>query len=250
MPAASGRQPLDRLEELGEEEDRPEHPEAEQQGRDVDRGEAAVAEQPDVEHGVVGSQLPGDEARPAPTAPATNEASTEVLVHPWALPRTRPSTMPNRPALTSADARPGRGAARSRGTRTASTRPAGRGPAPTGTLSQKMYCHDHPLVTAPPTSGPIATAVPPMAPQIPRAAFRRSGGTAALSRVSDRGMIIAPPGALEGPGRDQDRDARGQGGHRRGRGEHARCRATKMRRRPNRSPTAAAESNRTAKVRV
>ena len=56
-----------------------------------------------------------------------------------------------------------------------------------------MYCHDHPLVTAPPTNGPRATAPPPMAPQIPSATFRRSGGTAALSSVSDKGMIIAPP---------------------------------------------------------
>ncbi len=64
---------------------------------------------------------------------------------------------------------------------------------PTGTFNQKMYCHDHPLVTAPPTRGPMATAAPPMAPQIPKAALRRWGGTAALSRVSDRGMIMAPP---------------------------------------------------------
>ena len=47
---------------------------------------------------------------------------------------------------------------------------------PTGTFSQKMYCHDQPLVTAPPTSGPMAMATPPMAPQIPRAAVRRAGG--------------------------------------------------------------------------
>ena len=56
-----------------------------------------------------------------------------------------------------------------------------------------MYCHDHPLVTAPPTSGPAATATPPMAPHIPSAWLRRSGGTAADSRVSDSGMISAPP---------------------------------------------------------
>ena len=64
---------------------------------------------------------------------------------------------------------------------------------PTGTLSQKMYCQAQPVVTAPPTSGPMAMATPPMAPQMPRAALRRSGRTAALRRVSDRGMIIAPP---------------------------------------------------------
>ena len=46
---------------------------------------------------------------------------------------------------------------------------------PTGTLSQKMYCQAHPVVTAPPTSGPMATALPPMAPQMPSAALRRSG---------------------------------------------------------------------------
>ena len=120
---------------------------------------------------------------------------------------------------------------------------------PTGTFNQKMYCHDHPLVTAPPTSGPMATAAPPMAPQIPRAALRRSGVTAALSRVRDSGMIMAPPA----PWRARAATSTPMLGARAAAADAAVNRAmprTKMRRRPNRSPMAAADSSRTAKVRV
>src|SRR5580704_6951908 len=80
-------------------------------------------------------------------APTTKEARTEVLVQPWEFPRTRPSTTPNRPALT-------------KPTPTRSSREAiprlsdnfhqanGIRTIPIGTLSQKMYCQDQPLVTA------------------------------------------------------------------------------------------------------
>jgi hypothetical protein len=121
--------------------------------------------------------------------------------------------------------------------------------APTGTLSQKMYCQDQPVVTAPPTRGPTATAVPPIAPQIPSAAFRRSGGTAALSSVSDSGMIMAPPA----PCRARAMISRSMFGASAAAADAAVNKAmpiTKIRRRPNRSPMAAAESRSTAKVSV
>ena len=50
-----------------------------------------------------------------------------------------------------------------------------------------------PLTTAPPTSGPIATARPLIPPQAPSASPRRSAGTAAERIVSVSGMTIAPP---------------------------------------------------------
>ena len=112
-----------------------------------------------------------------------------------------------------------------------------------------MYCQAQPLVTAPPISGPTATAVPPIAPQIPRAALRRPAGTAALSRVSERGMIIAPPA----PWRARAATSTEMLGASAATADDAvnnAMPATKMRRRPNRSPTAAAESRSTAKVRV
>ncbi len=112
-----------------------------------------------------------------------------------------------------------------------------------------MYCHAHPLVTAPPTSGPMATAVPPMAPQMPRAALRREGGTAALSKVRESGMIIAPPApwsaraAMRIPMPGASAAAADEA-------VNSAIPATKMRRRPNRSPKVAAERSSTAKVSV
>ena len=63
----------------------------------------------------------------------------------------------------------------------------------TGTLSQKIPCHENPSTTAPPMTGPSATPSPETPPQIPMAIARRDGGTAAASRVRDSGMIAAAP---------------------------------------------------------
>ena len=70
---------------------------------------------------------------------------------------------------------------------------SGASTSPIGTFSQKIQCHEIPLTTAPPTSGPIATASPPMPPQAPSARPRRAGGTAAERIVSVSGVTIAPP---------------------------------------------------------
>ncbi len=127
-----------------------------------------------------------------PNTPTANEAMTPVLVHPCSLARTSARTTPSRPRLASATPPRSRGwrgprdSVRRQRASTANT-------TPTGTLIQKIDCHDHPLVTAPPTRGPAATATPPMAPHTPSAWFLFSDDTAADSNVSDRGMISAPP---------------------------------------------------------
>jgi hypothetical protein len=54
---------------------------------------------------------------------------------------------------------------------------------PMGTLTQKIQCQSSPLTTAPPIKDPAATARPPMAPQIPTAALRRSAGNAPVRMV-------------------------------------------------------------------
>jgi hypothetical protein len=54
---------------------------------------------------------------------------------------------------------------------------------PIGTLSQKIQCQLMPSTTAPPTTGPAATARPAMPPQSPIAAPRFSAGKAALISV-------------------------------------------------------------------
>src|SRR5262249_59654282 len=50
-----------------------------------------------------------------------------------------------------------------------------------------------PSITAPPTTGPAATASPAIPPQIPMAAPRFSAGKAALISVSVSGITIAAP---------------------------------------------------------
>ena len=64
---------------------------------------------------------------------------------------------------------------------------------PIGTFSQKIHCHEMPSTTAPPTSGPIATAKPAIPDQAPSAAPRRSADTAPLRIVRVSGVTIAPP---------------------------------------------------------
>jgi hypothetical protein len=120
---------------------------------------------------------------------------------------------------------------------------------PIGTFSQKMYCHAQPVVMAPPTRGPMATAAPPRAPQMPSAAFRRSGVTAALRSVNDRGMTMAPPA----PWTARAATSTPMDGASAATADAAVKMAMpimKTRRRPNLSPMAAALRRRTAKVKV
>ena len=58
---------------------------------------------------------------------------------------------------------------------------------PIGTLSQKIHSQLMPWTTAPPTSGPSATATPVIALNTPIAAPRLSGGNAALSSARPSG---------------------------------------------------------------
>ena len=62
--------------------------------------------------GTIGSRARSSQATKATTstAPTIMGGRTPRLVQPWALPRTRPQTMPSRPAL--ARARPGRSSER------------------------------------------------------------------------------------------------------------------------------------------
>ena len=70
---------------------------------------------------------------------------------------------------------------------------SGTATSPIGTLSQKIHSHARPSTTAPPTSGPLATASPVIALKIPIAAPRRSGGNAALRSASPSGIRSAAP---------------------------------------------------------
>ena len=74
---------------------------------------------------------------------------------------------------------------------------------PIGTLIQKIQCHEMPSTTAPPTSGPIATARPEMPDHRPSTSPRRPAGNASESSVSVSGSTMAAAGALDRAGGDQ-----------------------------------------------
>ncbi len=120
---------------------------------------------------------------------------------------------------------------------------------PTGTLSQKTHCQEMPSITRPPTSGPLAIAMPPTAPQIPSATPRRAAGNASERIVSVSGITSAPPRPCA---------ARAAMSASIDGASAAAAEATvksampiaNMRRRPKRSPSAAPVRRNTAKVRV
>ena len=100
--------------------------------------------------------------------------------------------MPNRPRLASTS--PGQSSRVAVPLLSVSlVRANGSSATPIGTFTQKIHCQDAPSTIAPPTSGPTATASPPTAPQAPSTRPRRSGGTAADSKVRVSGISIAAP---------------------------------------------------------
>ena len=64
---------------------------------------------------------------------------------------------------------------------------------PIGTLTKKIDSQPMLSVSTPPTSGPIATAAPMVAPQMPNAVPRSRPWKAAASSASEVANITAPP---------------------------------------------------------
>ena len=106
-----------------------------------------------------------------------------------------------------------------------------------------------PWVTAPPTSGPPATASPLTAKKIPSAAPRRSGGKAEPTSANASVVTAAAPGTLHRPRRDERPDAGASAQAADASGEHP-IPPTNSLRRPKRSPSAAAVISSTAKLRL
>ena len=120
---------------------------------------------------------------------------------------------------------------------------------PTGTLSQKIHCQASPSTTAPPTSGPLATASPVTALNRPTAAPRFSGGKAEVSRARPRVITTAAPApcttriatsAPTLPAIAQPAEA----------SANSASPAAYVRARPSRSPSTAAGTSSTAKLRL
>ena len=142
----------------------------------------------------MGARLRSSQRTKAATSatPATMGPATPKLVQPFSLPCVRPQTMPSRPVLTRA--RPGRSSALFGPLLSLRRKKAmGSRAMPMGTLSQKIHCQERPSTTAPPTTGPSATARPAVPLQMPRARPRRAGGTAAERIVRVSGVTTAPP---------------------------------------------------------
>ena len=120
---------------------------------------------------------------------------------------------------------------------------------PIGTFSQKIQCHEIPETTAPPTSGPNATARPVIPPQAPSARPRFSAGTAEARIVSVSGITIAPPMPWKARAMSSARIDGASAAAAEETVKIARPIAS-IRRRPKRSPSAAPVSSSTAKVSV
>lgn len=144
--------------------------------------------------GSIGSGVRSSQTTKATSSsrPPTIVPSTVALVQPSASARTIPNVTPSRPAPPSA--RPGR--SRRRAPPCDSRRrvsASGVSTSPTGTLIQKIQCHEMPSTTAPPASGPSATPRPLTPDQMPSARPRLPAGNASDRSVSDSGITIAAP---------------------------------------------------------
>ena len=116
-----------------------------------------------------------------------------VLPHPSALPRIKASTSRNRAEVNVIV--PIQSIRLPSGLRDSGTRATVIAAAmiPIGTLMRKIHGHPRPSVSAPPTSGPIATAAPSVAPQMPNAVPRSRPWNSWASRASEVENMIAPP---------------------------------------------------------
>ena len=182
------------------------------------------------------------------TTPASPAATISGEVQPIVFPRTSAHTIPSNPELTRA--RPGR-STRPHGPRLSSSRSSTSGTStmPIGTFSQKTQCHENPSTTAPPTSGPKATARPLIPPHAPSARPRRSAGTATARIVSVSGITIAPPSPCSARAASRAPIVGARAAAAEETVKMARPIASSLRR-PKRSPSAAPVSRSTAKVSV
>ena len=129
------------------------------------------------------------------------------------------------------------------------TSTSGTSTSPIGTFSQKIASQPISCVTIPPSTGPVRTAIPAPASRRPIAAPRRSAGYAALTRASPSAMTSAAPAPC--PARPAtSTPASGASPQTADEAVNTDSPIAYMRRRPNRSPSAAAGSSRTATARL
>ena len=190
QPGLERRVALHRLEELGQQEDRAEHPEEHEQRGGVAERERRRAEEAHREHRRLERRSQSTNATVERSAEP--ERGEDLRARPaFAVP---PHRGPRR-SRTALRCEPDAGQVEPAGRAVVSlsrVSASGTSTRPMGTLSQKIHCQAMPSTTAPPTTGPNATARPPIA--APRAERQPSllGGTAATQdgqrqRHHDRG---------------------------------------------------------------
>ena len=118
-----------------------------------------------------------------------------------------------------------------------------------GTFTQKIHSHDSPAAIAPPMTGPPIVASPVTPSRIPIAVPRRSAGKAALTmaRASEITKAAPTPCTARAMISVFTSGARAQAAEV---STNAARPAAKRRRRPKRSPSAAAGSSETARLRL
>jgi len=116
-------------------------------------------------------------------------------------------------------------------------------------LIQKIHGQEMPCTTAPPTSGPSTTPRPVTAPNIPSAFGRCCGGNPALSRASPSGNIIAAPAPCTAR-KAISQPMPGASAQPTDPAVNNPMPAVNIRRRPNRSPSAAPVISSTARLRT
>ena len=116
-----------------------------------------------------------------------------MLPQPSALPRTRAKMRKNRRAGERRRSRASRAAPAGPWTPATFTSVTAIAAMPIGTLMKKIDCQPTRSVSTPPMSGPIATAAPVVAPQMPNAVPRCGPWKLAASSASEVANIAAPP---------------------------------------------------------
>ena len=182
------------LEVERQEEELREHPGRDREGGDLRAGERRDAEEADVEHRRLAAAARRARTTTRSTTAATKRPTTRPLDQPQSLPRKQPEHERKQAARQRDEAEHVEAArllvarlvqhAQRRRRRTRS---------PIGRLTKKIQRQPTYVVSAPPTSGPIATAAPTVAPQMPKAVPRSRPWNSCEMIASETANIAAPP---------------------------------------------------------
>jgi hypothetical protein len=200
--------------------------------------------------GTIGARAHSSQATNAATnsTPATNALTTSALVQPAILPRSMPHTSAKAATATSAKPAISKAAAGPKLSRSCA-RTKAIAIMPIGRLIQKIHRHPKLSVMKPPMAGPMMRANPVTLLKMPSAHARSSLAKAPLRIAIASGITNAAPAPWADraainhpilPDSAQAVDAT----------TNNPIPAANIRRRPNRSPSAAPVSSRTAKVRL